>query len=129
MMLKEGDGKVHIHRPLSDGRLGNKKHSYDWSSGWTSVVPYEAGGDTYIMMLKEENGNVHIHKPLSNGKLGNREYAYYDWAEIKRWDWPYGTEDIHINPSGEFWGNTEHPCLRYVFKGAVSNYVSELGEI
>lgn len=128
MFLKESTGMVQIHKP-SGKKLGSYIHKYYLSDGYTSAVSFGVKGITYIMLLKKSDGIINIHEVNNNaGRLGYYIQAYNeDWAVVKSWLWPYGTEDVHLSSAGSLWGNSEHPCVRYVFRGNLSNYVSDTG--
>ena len=53
------------------GDVGREVKSYDWSSGWSTVEFYEAGGNTYLFLLKKEDGDVNIHQMNSDGTVGD----------------------------------------------------------
>jgi len=61
------------------GAVGREvEERYDWSSGWSTVEFYEAGGKTYLFLLKEK-GDVHIHQMNSDGTVGARVDTR-DWS-------------------------------------------------
>jgi len=76
MLLKEGNGDVHIHEVNNNGSIGTKVYDNNasWSSGWTSVTFYQILGKTYLMLLKNGDGDCHIHRMNSNGTVGFKIY-------------------------------------------------------
>jgi hypothetical protein len=50
-----------------------------WSEGWTSAVPYVAGGGNYLLILKRTNGLVHQHVIMPDGAIG-RMVEEHDWT-------------------------------------------------
>jgi hypothetical protein len=65
------------YSPLPSGTVGNEVKRYDWSSGWTTVEFYQAGGNTHLFLLKErgvggDGKNVHIHRMNTDGTVGTK---------------------------------------------------------
>lgn len=72
-LLKQGNGRVHIHRMNDDGTIGPRVWNRDWSSGWTTAEAFTVGTATYLFLLKEATGDVHIHRlDDSDGTVGAR---------------------------------------------------------
>jgi hypothetical protein len=61
------------------GTVGSEVKRYDWSSGWSTVEFYEAGGNTYLFLLKQKGGYVHIHRMNADGTVGARVDTR-DWS-------------------------------------------------
>lgn len=90
----------------------------DWSSGWTSSVTYEAGGQSTLFMLKESTGDAHVHR-LSDGctenggacigpQIGDYEWSS-GWTHVESYPaggssflllYKNGSGDVHVNPVG-----------------------------
>ncbi len=64
---------------MLEGVVGREVKRYDWSSGWSTVEFYEAGGNTYLFLLKQEGGYVHIHQMNADGTVGARVDTR-DWS-------------------------------------------------
>lgn len=99
MLLKNNTGKVHLHRPIVTGGVGERIMEYDWtgastmtgfgpwddgvpshlSGGWTIAEPYQVEGVSYLFLLKSENGAVHIHRLNQDGTVGQRQ-SDYNWS-------------------------------------------------
>ena len=81
MLLKESNGRVHVHRMNHDGSVGALVDDRNWSEGWTSVAPYRIYDKTYILLLKEGDGTVHVHEVNEgDGTIGSR-IEERDWTD------------------------------------------------
>lgn len=97
----------------------------DGSNSAGSGLPDNTQGMTFssttsknILLASCSGGTAHLKAMTlsSNNK----------WGVVKTWLWPYGTEDVHISSSGNIWGCTEHPCLRFVFRAKLSTYTQKV---
>ena len=81
-LLKRKNGTVHIHKIKKSekkGSVGSRIESRNWSSGWTSAVPFTVGTKRFIFFLKKAGGKVSIRKLNSSGKIGTKVKGY-DWS-------------------------------------------------
>jgi hypothetical protein len=54
----------------TNGTVGARRATLDWSNGWTNATFYQAGTKTYMMILKSGTGDTHIHEINSGGTVG-----------------------------------------------------------
>ena len=80
MLLKESNGRVHVHRMNQDGTVGTLVDDRNWSDGWTSVAPYQVGGQSYVLLLKKSDGTLYIHRVNADGTIGPRIESR-DWSD------------------------------------------------
>ncbi len=74
-------GRVHIHEMDNAGRVGARRDTRTWTSGWTTARTYNIGTKHFLFLLKEFTGEVHIHEMNSDGSVG---------AEVVRYHWSRG---------------------------------------
>lgn len=71
-LLREKDGVVHIHRMNTNGTVGSRIDTRDWTKGWTQAKPFSVGENSFLFLLKKATGQVHIHKIIH----GCRSFRY-----------------------------------------------------
>jgi len=85
MLLKRGDGKVHVHIMNSDGTVGSRSQTFNWSEDWSHVRSYYAGSENSIFLSKESNGSVKIHWVYLNN-IGSKTKSYFwlaGWSSVE----------------------------------------------
>lgn len=81
-VLKPSNGHARIYNIQSDGKVGSRKQTYDWSSGWTDARVYSVGAEHFLFALKSGTGKAHVSQIKADGTVGSRVTAY-DWSD----DW------------------------------------------
>ena len=79
MLLKESDGRIHIHRMNGDGTVGARTMTSDWTSGWTTMKPFQAGFRQFLFLLKEGSGRAKVLTLRDDGTVGPSVVSY-DWS-------------------------------------------------
>ena len=74
-----------------EGHVGPRIDTRDWSSGWTSAIPFEVGGAPYLFLLKYGDGHVHVHRFDADGTIG---------PEVTRYDWSSGWSTVAFYETG-----------------------------
>jgi hypothetical protein len=81
LLLKPGNGSVHLHRPVENGAVAHRIADYDWSSGWTTAKGYRVGDRNFLFLLKAKNGVAQVREVADDGKVG---------AKVKEYNWSDG---------------------------------------
>lgn len=75
LLHKSSNGHINIHRLDTDGTLSDRKHHYNWTSGWTTLKSWRGGGAapwTFLLLLKRTTGHIVVHRVGWTGSLGSR---------------------------------------------------------
>ena len=85
------DGDVSIATIDPSGEIGCEVKNTTWSTGWTSFLSYQRGGEPYLFIQKESAGTTRIH-PLDWDGYMNSATKDSTWSS--GWDtfdtWEYG---------------------------------------
>jgi hypothetical protein len=62
LMLKESNGRIHVHQMNSDGTVGARTDTRDWSAGYTTMATHVPPvGTPYVLFHKKNSGDAYIH--------------------------------------------------------------------
>ena len=99
LLLNSGSGAVSIRLIRDDGKISSGGHGYDIGGGWTTSVPYEVSGNTYLLLCNKDTGNLRIRKLRADGTLGpstDRRSFGPGWDIAKTYHVGLGTYAIFV---------------------------------
>ena len=100
---------VHIERINSDGSIGGRVMSDNWTEGWTNIEFFEVEGKTYMLRAKAKGrgnsgNNVHIERINSDGSIGGRVMSdnwTEGWTSIEFFNIEKNTFALQVKKSGK----------------------------
>lgn len=69
LLLKSSNGKIHLHKPHTEGNLGAKIADYDWASGYTSAKSFRLKNRSFILFYRYADGEIRLREIKADGKL------------------------------------------------------------
>jgi len=64
------DSIMHIRDVAASGAIGAIRDNRDWSSDWTTALPYARGPQACLLLYKRSSGLLRLHTLAANGTVG-----------------------------------------------------------